>query len=100
MTSPTEFDIGKFQFSATYALIHFFQGKERTSLEQYVRIANEILSNLREPSNGLNSQTGSSWKPRTERGHRPRSPVDRPWRVLSISVSTLHVRTTQPTLLS
>ena len=30
---------------ATYALTHFFQGKEGASLDQYVRIANDILFN-------------------------------------------------------
>jgi hypothetical protein len=30
---------------STYALTHFFQGKEGASLDQYVRIANDILFN-------------------------------------------------------
>ena len=30
---------------ATYALTHFFQGKEGTSLDGYVRTANDILFN-------------------------------------------------------
>ncbi|ELZ88353.1 hypothetical protein [Haloferax sulfurifontis] len=43
--SPFEVDMWTLHSGATYALTHFFQGKERASLDQYVRIANDILFN-------------------------------------------------------
>ncbi|WP_096396423.1 hypothetical protein [Halorubrum trapanicum] len=43
--SPFEIDMWTLHSGATYALTHFFQGKEGTSLDQYVRIANDILFN-------------------------------------------------------
>jgi hypothetical protein len=44
--SPFEIDMWTLHSGATYALTHFFQGKEGTSLDQYVRVANDILFNL------------------------------------------------------
>ena len=44
-TSPFEIDMWTLHSGATYALTHFFQGKEGASLDQYVRIANDILFN-------------------------------------------------------
>ncbi len=44
-SSPFEIDMWTLHSGATYALTHFFQGKEGTSLDQYVRIANDILFN-------------------------------------------------------
>ncbi|MDS0280193.1 hypothetical protein NDI85_20620 [Halomicroarcula sp. S1AR25-4] len=44
-TSPVEIDMWTLHSGATYALTHFFQGKEGASLDQYVRIANDILFN-------------------------------------------------------
>ncbi|ELY79722.1 hypothetical protein C487_06228 [Natrinema pallidum DSM 3751] len=44
-TSPFEIDMWTLHSGATYALTHFFQGKEGTSLDQYVRVANDILFN-------------------------------------------------------
>nr|WP_226929227.1 hypothetical protein [Halorubrum halophilum] len=43
--SPVEIDMWTLHSGATYALTHFFQGKEGVSLDQYVRIANDILFN-------------------------------------------------------
>jgi hypothetical protein len=43
--SPFEVDMWTLHSGATYALTHFFQGKEGASLDQYVRIANDILFN-------------------------------------------------------
>ena len=43
--SPLEIDMWTLHSGATYALTHFFQGKEGTSLDQYVRVANDILFN-------------------------------------------------------
>jgi hypothetical protein len=43
--SPFEIDMWTLHSGATYALTHFFQGKEGTSLNQYVRVANDILFN-------------------------------------------------------
>ena len=43
--SPFEIDMWTLHSGATYALTHFFQGKEGTSLDQYVRVANDILFN-------------------------------------------------------
>ena len=43
--SPFEIDMWTLHSGATYALTHFFQGKEGASLDQYVRIANDILFN-------------------------------------------------------
>ncbi|WP_210425047.1 hypothetical protein [Halorussus halobius] len=43
--SPVEIDMWTLHSGATYALTHFFQGKEGASLDQYVRIANDILFN-------------------------------------------------------
>ena len=43
--SPFEVDMWTLHSGATYALTHIFQGKEGTSLDQYVRIANDILFN-------------------------------------------------------
>ena len=40
-----EIDMWTLHSGATYALTHFFQGKEGTSLDQYVRVANDILFN-------------------------------------------------------
>jgi len=44
-TSPFEIDMWTLHSGGTYALTHFFQGKEGSSLDQYVRIANDILFN-------------------------------------------------------
>jgi len=43
--SPFEVDMWTLHSGATYALTHFFQGKEGASLDQYVRVANDILFN-------------------------------------------------------
>ncbi|GAB3421594.1 hypothetical protein GCM10027435_25510 [Haloparvum alkalitolerans] len=43
--TPFEIDMWTLHSGATYALTHFFQGKEGASLDQYVRIANDILFN-------------------------------------------------------
>ncbi|AWB28411.1 hypothetical protein [Halococcoides cellulosivorans] len=43
--SPFEIDMWTLHSGGTYALTHFFQGKEGGSLDQYVRIANDILFN-------------------------------------------------------
>jgi len=43
--SPFEIDMWTLHSGATYAFTHFFQGKEGTSLDQYVRVANDILFN-------------------------------------------------------
>ncbi|RLM76784.1 hypothetical protein DVK05_15660 [Halorubrum sp. Atlit-8R] len=43
--SPFAIDMWTLHSGATYALTHFFQGKEGTSLDQYVRVANDILFN-------------------------------------------------------
>nr|WP_245851722.1 hypothetical protein [Halorubrum persicum] len=43
--SPFEIDMWTLHSGATYALTHFFQGKEGASLDQYVRIAKDILLN-------------------------------------------------------
>ena len=43
--SPIEIDMWTLHSGATYALTHFFQGKEGASLDQYVRVANDILFN-------------------------------------------------------
>jgi len=45
VASPFEIDMWTLHSGATYALTHFFQGKEGASLDQYVRIANDILFN-------------------------------------------------------
>jgi hypothetical protein len=42
---PFEIDMWTLHSGATYALTHFFQGKEGTSLDRYVRTANDILFN-------------------------------------------------------
>jgi hypothetical protein len=44
-TSPFAIDMWTLHSGATYALTHFFQGKEGASLDQYVRVANDILFN-------------------------------------------------------
>lgn len=44
-TSPFEIDMWMLHSGATYALTHFFQGKEGASLDGYVRTANDILFN-------------------------------------------------------
>ena len=43
--SPFTIDMWALHSGATYALTHFFQGKEGASLDQYVRVANDILFN-------------------------------------------------------
>ena len=43
--TPFEIDMWTLHSGATYALSHFFTGKEGASLDQYVRIANDILFN-------------------------------------------------------
>jgi len=43
--SPVEIDMWTLHSGATYALTHFFQGKEGASLDGYVRTANDILFN-------------------------------------------------------
>jgi hypothetical protein len=43
--SPVEIDMWTLYSGATYALTHFFQGKEGASLDGYVRTANDILFN-------------------------------------------------------
>ncbi|QSG05123.1 hypothetical protein [Halapricum desulfuricans] len=42
---PFEIDMWALHSGATYALTHFFSGKEGTALDGYVRIANDILFN-------------------------------------------------------
>ena len=42
---PFEIDIWTLHSGATYALTHFFSGKEGASLDRYVRTANDILFN-------------------------------------------------------
>jgi hypothetical protein len=42
---PFEIDLWTLHSGATYALTHFFRGKEGTSLQQYVRLANDLLFN-------------------------------------------------------
>ena len=42
---PFEIDMWTLHSGATYALTHFFSGKEGTSLDRYVRTANDILFN-------------------------------------------------------
>ena len=44
-TSPVEIDMWTLHSGTTYALTHFFQGKEGASLDGYVRTANDILFN-------------------------------------------------------
>jgi len=44
-TNPFEINMWTLHSGATYALTHFFQGKEGVSLNQYVRLANDILFN-------------------------------------------------------
>ena len=43
--SPFDIDMWTLHSGATYALTHFFQGKEGVSLDGYVRTANDILFN-------------------------------------------------------
>ncbi|TKX37849.1 hypothetical protein EXE52_14090 [Halorubrum sp. CGM4_25_10-8A] len=43
--SPVEINMWTLHSGATYALTHFFQGKEGASLDGYVRTANDILFN-------------------------------------------------------
>ena len=43
--SPFTIDMWTLHSGATYALTHFFQGKEGTALDRYVRVANDILFN-------------------------------------------------------
>jgi hypothetical protein len=43
--SPFEIDMWTLHSGATYALTHFFKGKEGSALDQYVRVANDILFN-------------------------------------------------------
>jgi len=43
--SPFEIDMWTLHSGATYALTHFFKGKEGSALDGYVRIANDILFN-------------------------------------------------------
>jgi hypothetical protein len=42
---PFEIDVWTLHSGATYALTHHFRGKEGTSLDQYQRVANDILFN-------------------------------------------------------
>lgn len=44
-TDPFEIDMWTLHSGATYALTHFFTGKEGTALDRYVRTANDILFN-------------------------------------------------------
>nr|WP_241966874.1 hypothetical protein [Haloplanus aerogenes] len=44
-TTPTEIDLWTLHSGATYALTHFFNGKEGAALDRYVRRANDILFN-------------------------------------------------------
>jgi hypothetical protein len=44
-TDPFEIDMWTLHSGATYALTHHFRGKEGSSLDQYVRTANDILFN-------------------------------------------------------
>jgi len=43
--SPFEIDMWTLHSGATYALTHFFKGKEGSALDGYVRLANDILFN-------------------------------------------------------
>jgi len=43
--SPFEIDMWTLHTGGTYALTHFFKGKEGSALDQYVRVANDILFN-------------------------------------------------------
>ena len=42
---PFTIDMWTFHSGATHALTHFFRGKEGSSLDTYVRIANDVLFN-------------------------------------------------------
>ena len=42
---PFEFDMWTLHSGATYALTHFFRGREGSSLDGYVRVANDVLFN-------------------------------------------------------
>lgn len=44
-TDPFEQDMWTLHSGATYALSHHFRGKEGTSLDRYVRVANDVLFN-------------------------------------------------------
>jgi len=44
-TNPFKIDMWTLHSGATYALTHFFKGKEGSALDQYVRVANDILFN-------------------------------------------------------
>ena len=44
-TDPFVIDLWTLHSGATYALTHFFRGREGASLDQYVRVANDILFN-------------------------------------------------------
>ncbi|WP_275737978.1 hypothetical protein [Halorhabdus sp. SVX81] len=43
--NPFEIDMWTLHSGATYALTHFFKGREGAALDEYVRIANDILFN-------------------------------------------------------
>ena len=43
--NPTEIDMWTLHSGVTYALTHFFSGKEGAALDQYVRTANDVLFN-------------------------------------------------------
>ncbi|WP_255197748.1 hypothetical protein [Halorarius litoreus] len=43
---PFDIDMWTLHSGATHALTHFFRGKEGSSLQQYVRLANDLLFNL------------------------------------------------------
>lgn len=43
--NPFEIDMWTLHSGATYALTHFFKGKEGTALDEYVGIANDVLFN-------------------------------------------------------
>jgi hypothetical protein len=44
-TDPFEIDLWTLHSGATHALTHFYRGREGTSLDRYVRVANDLLFN-------------------------------------------------------
>ncbi|GAA0216681.1 hypothetical protein GCM10009000_034320 [Halobacterium noricense] len=86
--SPFEIDMWTLHSGATYALTHFFQGKEGASLDQYVRIANDILFNPEGTIERVEQAYEQELAADGDDGSQASRPASERWRASSASATT------------
>ena len=88
--SPVEIAMWTLHSGATYALTHFFQGKEGASLDGYVRTANDILFN----PEGTIERVERAYRERLEADSDDGSPASERSRASSASATTCRKKST------